>query len=625
MCGIGGTVGFGDAGLTQALVQALRHRGPDDQGAFDDPPAHLGMARLSIIDLAGGHQPMQDESGRYRVVFNGEIYNHLSLREDLERRGHRFASRADTEVIVHLFEDRGPDCVEALRGDFALAVWDRAAERLFLARDRLGVKPLYYWHRGDRFAFASELKALLAVPEISRDVDPAALDAYLSFQYVPAPATIFADVRKLPAATWLVFERGAVRTGCYWRPPPPAAGNARGGPADEEVRGALAEAVKLRLMSDVPLGAFLSGGIDSSLVVALMRRESSGPVRTFSIGFEPPDDDFNELPDARIAARAFETDHREFIVRPDAAALLPRVAWQMDEPFADSSALITLLIAREARRHVTVALTGIGGDEVFGGYPRYLGLRVAEAYDHVPRLVRRALERLGGRMRGSGGRRDFSGWAGRFLREGTTPRLERYLRWRTYFTEARKHELYSQAFRDSLGSADACAGFRAILESRTGPELDRANALDLLTYLPDDLLAMGDKMSMAWGLEVRVPFCDHRVVELASAVPMRQRLSGFRLKALLKRAARGLLPPALLSKPKQGFMIPLTRWLREDLSGLCRELLSPEQVARRGWFRPEAVTRLIELHQSRQANLAQQLYALLMLELWARRYLDRSS
>lgn len=493
---------------------------------------------------------------------------------------------------------------------------------MFLARDRLGVKPLYYWHQGGQLAFASELKALLCLPQVSRRLDHDALDRYLTFLYIPAPRTIFRDVRKLPAACWLSFSKGLLRVERYWRLPGPRQDGSRRPNLVEAARERLERAVRMRLMSDVPLGAFLSGGIDSSCVVALMSRCLDKPVQTFSIGFEKPYESYNELPAARMAANAFHTDHHEFVVKPEIAGLLPQVVWHMDEPFADSSTLLTYLIAREAKRAVTVALTGIGGDEVFGGYPRYLGAWASLYYERLPRLMRRAFANAANALPASANSRDVAGWVKRFLREGAEPGALRYLHWRSYATAALKQELYTPDLWASMDGADPYGACQAALDGASGDYLDRVNALDLQTYLPDDLLVMGDKMSMAHGLEVRVPFCDHELVEWAASIPMRQRLAGFRLKGLLKQAVGGLLPAGLLRKPKQGFMLPLARWLQEELQPLCRELLAPEQIRRRGFFRPEPITRLLDAQARGSTSWTHQVYALVVLELWCRRYLD---
>ena len=624
MCGICGTAGFADQDLLKRMCDAMRHRGPDAEGYYTDgSAAGLGMRRLSIIDLAGGQQPMTDERQRYRLVFNGEIYNHQELRRQLEAKGHRFTSQADTEAIVHLYEESQERCVEQLNGDFAFAIWDTATQRLFLARDRLGVKPLYYWHGSQRFAFASELKALLCLPEVSKALDLEALDSYLTFLYIPAPRSIFREIQKLPAGCFLTVERGAVRITRYWRLVPGTGGpSVPGGEVQEAIVAQLREAVRVRLMSDVPLGVFLSGGIDSSCVTALMSQCSRQRVQTFSLGFERPYASYSELPAARVAATTFRTDHHEFIVKPDIASLLPQVVWHMDEPFADSSALLTFLIAREARHAVTVALTGIGGDEVFGGYPRYLGAWASLSYERLPRRLRAGLARIAERLPETHTSRNVTGWMKRFTHGGLESRERRYLHWISFVHEPLKRRLYTAKLQASLEGGDPYAASYDVLTESAEAFLDQVNLLDLETYLPDDLLVMGDKMSMAHGLEVRVPFCDHRLVELAVAIPLRQRLQGFRLKGLLKHAMAPLLPPPLLHKPKQGFMVPIGQWMRRELQPLCAELLSREAVRKRGLFSPEVVDELASRHRHGAEDLTHPLYALMVLELWCQQYLD---
>lgn len=622
MCGIAGLIGRVDEPVLRRMCGAMKHRGPDDEGFAVDAAgdAALGMVRLSIVDLAAGHQPMTDECRRYDLVFNGEIYNHRTVRAELESKGHRFASQADTEVIVHLYEDEGPRCVERLSGDFAFAIWDRAQRRLFLARDRLGVKPLYYWQVGGRLAFASELKALMQLPEVSKALDPEAIDGYLRFLYIAAPRTIFQAVKKLPPACHLTFAQGKATIERYWRPEGHVSIE---GWSQAELERAILErletAVRLRLMSDVPLGAFLSGGIDSSAVVALMARAMDRPVQTFSLGFKRPYDAYNELPAAAAAARAFRTDHHEFLVTPDLAADLPRVVHHLDEPLADSSALLTFLISREAKRLVTVALTGIGGDELFGGYPRYLGLQAAAHAQRLPRLLRSPAAQLAGLLPERPGSRNLAGWTKRFTAGLMLPEEDRYLSW---ISHGDPSGLYAAEFRRQAGHADATGPYRDAMAAGSGDATDRAAALDLQLYLPDDLLMLGDKMGMAHGLEIRVPFCDHALVELACAVPMRRRMTGFRLKGLLRRVLRSLVPPELLSRPKRGFMLPIGAWLRRDLQPWCRDLLSPGRVRRRGVFDPSAVARLLETHMSGRISAAHQVYALMVFELWCEEYLD---
>jgi asparagine synthase (glutamine-hydrolysing) len=622
MCGIAGLIGQADEALLRRLCRAMKHRGPDDEGFVVDAsgPAGLGMVRLSIVDVASGHQPMTDECKRYDLVFNGEIYNHQALRAELEAKGHRFASRADTEVIVHLYEEQGAACVTRLNGDFAFAIWDRAERRLFIARDRLGVKPLYYWHAGERLAFASELKALMQLPDVPKALDPVAIDSYLRFLYIAAPRTVFQAVKKLPPACHLTFVRGRVAIERYWTPGADrSAERLTDAELEREILARLEASVRLRLMSDVPLGAFLSGGIDSSAVVALMSRAGTQPVQTFSLGFERPYDAYSELPAAAAAARAFRTAHHEVLVRPDLVADLPRVVHHLDEPLADSSALLTFLISREAKRAVTVALTGIGGDELFGGYPRYLGMRLASAARHVPAVLRRPAAGLAHLVPEQSSSRNLGGWVKRFAGALHLPEDERYLSW---ISQGDPSALYTAEFRKTAGTGEAMTAYRTALGGMPGDAADRAAALDLQFYLPDDLLMLGDKMGMAHGLEIRVPFCDHALVELACGVPMRRRLAGYRLKALFRRAVRRLLPPDLLARPKRGFMLPIGAWLRDELQPWCRDVLAPEHLARRGLFEPAAVRRLLDAHMSGRANAAHQLYALVVFELWCRDYLD---
>ena len=623
MCGICGMVGLDQPQAMVRMMERLRHRGPDDAGDFSEGPAHLGMVRLAVIDLPTGHQPLSDEKRQNWVVFNGEIYNYRALRAGLQKHGHTLVTHSDTETIVHLYEEKGEACVSDLDGDFAFAVWDTRKQQLFAARDRLGGKPLYYWHDGSRFAFASELKALLTIDGVSKDLDLEALDAYLTFLYIPAPLTPFRSIRKLPPGCSLTFQDGRLEIRPYWEPPVVTDRRTlAGSELDGFVRNELRRCVEARLVSDVALGAFLSGGLDSSSVVAFMSQASSRPVRTFSVGFQAKYADFDELDSARVAAKAFGTDHTEFRVKFEAAATLPRVVHHMDEPFADSSALLTYLISKEARRQVTVALTGIGGDEVFGGYPRYRGVRYAQRYERLPLAIRRGLAGAASLLPEShDGSHRRLGWIKRFLSAGTLPTAERYLAWRTYVTPEMKADLYGPAMRQAFVRSDAEEGMRSVLQ-RTDEEItERVHRLDLITYLPDDLLAMADRMSMAHGLEVRVPFCDHRLLESLAGVGMNRRMAGGSLKGLLKRAMRGVVPHELLEKPKQGFMAPLDAWLRDDLSGMVSDLLGAESVRRRGFFVPEAVEALLDGHRQRRVS-PHVIYALVVLELWFRDYVD---
>jgi asparagine synthase (glutamine-hydrolysing) len=462
------------------------------------------------------------------------------------------------------------------------------------------------------------------LPGLTHAVDAAALDAYFTLLYIPEPRTIFKAVKKLPAGCVLYFRQGHVRLRRYWQVPLPQGILSKPALAKQmqDVRQQLEAAVRLRLVSDVPLGAFLSGGVDSSTVVGLMARALQQPVRTFSIGFEQPFSSYNELPAARMAAQAFHTEHREYRVAPDVVQLLPKVVWHLDEPLADSSALITYLICREARANVTVALTGIGGDELFGGYPRYLGAWLALYYERLPAGLRELFSGWVRALPETATSTNLPGRFKRFVRSGPLSRNNRYLGWITYLDPMLKEELYTDTFMQAVDGADPYQAHRQVLQASTADHLSQLSALDLQTYLPGDLLMLGDKLSMAHGLEVRVPFCDHMLIEAAARIPLSQRMQGLRLKGLLRTCIRDVVPHALLRRRKQGFMVPLSAWLRRDLAGLCRELLSPERVRQRGWLRPAAVTRLVQDHQRGQTHLAHTVYSFLVFEVWCQQVLD---
>jgi len=613
-------VGAPDARLLRAMARIMAHRGPDDEGVWHDADAGLAARRLKIIDLVGGHQPMSNEDASGWLVFNGEIYNYRELRARLEAKGHRFRSRSDGETILHLYEDEGDGCLEHLEGMFAFALWDRARRRLLLARDPLGIKPLYYREQGDRLAFASEAKALLLDPTCPREPDLPALAAYLAFLYVPSPTTAFAGVRKLAPGHKLVFENGRGRVEAYWRPQAPACPITEPAAAAEQVLAALDQSVSRHLVSDVPVGVFLSGGLDSSSIVTLMRRVApSAPIRTFTLDFEEAS--FGEADAARAVARAVGSDHREFVVRPQVAEVLPTLAWHLDEPLADSSLVITHLIARLAREHVTVALSGIGGDELFIGYPRYLGLRLASHYTRlVPAPLRRGLARAAGWLPDSARSTDPTGRLRRFLEAGPLDTAERYLAWISFWKEPALRELMPAL----AGECDPFAGHREMflgaLAASAHP-MGAAAALDLSTYLPDDLLMLGDKMTMAASLEVRVPFCDRRLVEVVWSIDPKLR-SGPGLKPLLRRVMGPLLPPAILRRPKRGFMVPLAHWLRGPLAEMAGDLLSEAALRRRGLLAFPPVRQLVVDHHAGRRSHADRLFALMMLELWQRAFWD---
>ena len=628
MCGICGVVWTDphrpvEPPLLEAMTARLAHRGPDGVGYHYEPGAALGHRRLSIIDVEGGAQPLSNEDGRVWATFNGEIYNFQPLRAELERGGHVFRTRSDTEVLVHLYEDLGPRLVERLRGMFALAIWDSRTRTLFLARDRLGKKPLVYRCDEEGLRFASELKSLMVDDGFRRDVDLAALDDYLTYQYVPHPRTIFQCARKLPPAHIGVWRDGALSIERYWRPAY-APVSSRGPREDAKaVRETLTEAVRLRMVSDVPLGAFLSGGVDSTIVVGIMQSLSSRPIQTFSIGFSVPEYDETEY--ARLAARRLGTEHHEFHVSPDAAAAAEDLAECYDEPFGDSSAIPTYYVARETRRHVKAALTGDGGDEVFLGYERYRAVRWGEAFDRLPGWLRRCVAAdLWQRAPTPGLQKSRLRQAKRFLEVlGNSP-TARYRQLVTVFSDARRASLYSPELARELERREPTPWIDAIYDELPDRDfLTRTGYVDLLTYLPGDILTKVDVASMAHGLECRCPFLDHELVELVGRMPVDRKLRWGRSKAILKEAFADLLPGPIARRRKMGFGAPLDRWLRGELRGMLEETLFSRDARDRGWFAPAAVRRLVDEHQSGRWDHSHRLWALLTLEAWARRRLDR--
>jgi len=613
MCGIGGWIGRRDPEARERMRAALRHRGPDERGLYEDDSATLVHERLSIIDLKSGRQPICNEDGRLWIAFNGEIYNYRQLREDLLRRGHRFATHSDTETILHLYEELGERCPERLIGMFAFAIWDAQERKLFLARDRLGIKPLFYSGDGERLVFASELKALLARGGVRRELDPEALDHYLTFMYVPAPRTILKEVRKLPPGHTLTASDGRVQVRRYWSPPEPADVRASGSPAAaaEELADLLQEAVRCRLMSEVPLGAYLSGGLDSSLVVALMSRASAEPVNAFSVGFE--ERGFDERPHARLVAERFGANHRELVVGHQSADALPAVIRALDEPVADSAAVPTYFMARLTKEHVTVVLTGEGADELFAGYSHYKLLCWADRLSGLsPGEAAAAMGRwLGPGLLGRG-----AAYVGR-LRD----RAAAYLALKSVFTPEEKAGLYAGDLRAALRTATPPEEtVRSNLRPGDGPYLNQLLRLDLCTWLPDDLLVKVDRMTMAHGVEARVPYLDHRVVEAVMRMPPSWKLRGLTDKWILRRAAEGVLPRRIVRRRKTGFAVPVGEWAAGEMRDLVMDLLGPASVRRRGLFEPEAVSALLE---RRPYGMFQrrQVWTLLCLELWCREFL----
>lgn len=633
MCGIAGILGTDRAPVDPALLarmtDALRHRGPDDEGHYCAGPIGLGQRRLSIIDLATGHQPLSNEDGSVWVVFNGEIYNYRELRPELEKQGHRFATHSDTEVIVHAYEQYGPDCLRRFRGMFAFAIWDARQRTLFLARDRVGKKPLFYARAGGQFLFASELQALVRHPALRREVDPAAVDDYLTYGYVPAPRTIFTDVYKLPPAHHLsvrVAEDGELVPGRperYWQLEYTPKLRLREEEASEQLLELLTEAVRLRMIADVPLGALLSGGIDSGLVVALMSRLSSLPVQTFSIGFD--EGEFNELPHARLVAQRYATEHHELVVRPQALEVLPTLVRHYGEPFADSSAVPSYYVAQLTRPHVKVALNGDGGDESFAGYDRYLGYSWAHAYRRIPALLRQGMiEPLACLIPDALPRRNRLKQLKRFVQGAARPAGPRYLHWLGYLTPGQKDNLYAPAFRTRLAGHDGGAWLTDLLGqggARGLGALDSVLAADVQSYLPYDLLVKMDIATMANSLEARSPLLDHEVMEFAARLPGTCKVRRTRLKYLLKRVARDMLPAEILRRRKTGFGVPVGAWMRNELRPLVEDTLLTPAARTRAYFEPQQVRAFVDEHVSGRHDHAYPLWALLWLELWHREFL----
>ena len=633
MCGIGGFLLAG-ARLPRdelesrlwTMIATVRHRGPDDEGVWSDDRAGLAHARLSVIDLSpAGHQPMASADGTVWITFNGEIYNFAEIRRDLEKAGYRFQSRSDTEVIVNGWHAWGPRIFSRLRGMFALAIWDRRSRRLVLARDRIGKKPLYYAATADAFLFGSEIKALLAWPELPRTPDLSTIDRYLTWGYVPAPYTAFEGIRKLEAAHYLVVETRAdgfvepelVR---YWRLPEPRTVRRCRGISDlrHELVGQLEDAVRLRMVSDVPLGAFLSGGVDSSAVVAMMARIGGGTIKTFSIGFSARQ--YDETYYARMVAQRYATDHQEFVVEPDAVAVLPRLVWHYGEPFADPSAIPTYYVSEMARRKVTVALNGDGGDECFFGYNRYRAMHLVAQLDRIPQWNRTGLERLLALAPRSVQRRFKVPRIRSVLQAPKGQPCRRYAPTIVAFTDCDKDDSYSELMQaQRKGSAiDILEPYFADADTLVAA----ANWADLNTYLPDDLMVKVDVASMAHGLESRSPLLDHALMEWAAEIPEEVRMARGVTKALFKSAMEPYLPTELLYRPKKGFSPPIDQWLRHDLKELARDTLLSQNSTERGLFRREYVRGLLDEHSGLVRDHHSRLWVLLMLELWFQMWID---
>ncbi len=637
VCGLCGRVVVDGPPLKEEAIRAmcreLSHRGPDGEGVWvrkaaggeRTPQVGLGHRRLSVIDLSpAGAQPMANEDETLWLVFNGEIYNFQELREGLKARGHRFRSRTDSEVILHLYEDKGEGLLQELRGMFAFGLWDDKKGKLLLARDRLGEKPLAYARMGNDLVFASEIKALFRDTGLVPRVDPKAIFHYLTFQYVPSPMSAFAGVEKIPPAHYLTWQDGVVRLHRYWSLPHPEGRNPERIQRPEEVLERLEEAVRIRMVSDVAVGAFLSGGLDSSAVVALMSRHAQGSVRTLTVGF--PDPGYNESRYARLVSRYLGTDHAEIVVDMDIREELPKIAWHYDEPFADASAVPTYYLAKAMRSLATVALDGDGGDETLAGYDRYRAARWLGLYGRLPRTVRdgfihRVLEALP--MRGW----ERSNWLHRariFARPGEERLERRYGQWMSHFTADERASLCTKEFLEEVSDTDPLALMEKHFSggSAGGDTLQRLLRVDMASYLPDDLLVKTDIASMAHGLEVRAPFLDHHFVEFASRIPSRYKVRRGKGKFILRKALRGVLPPEILARRKMGFSPPLARWIQRDLREMAEELLTSSRARERGYFRGHRVEEILREHLGGVRNRHHQIWNLMMLELWHRVHVD---
>lgn len=627
MCGICGFFNFdgkpADRDILRRMSDVIVHRGPDEDGYLVQDHVALGMRRLSIIDLQTGRQPIPNEDESIWIVFNGEIYNFPELRKSLEALGHKFRTRTDTETIVHAYEQWGTDCPSRLNGMFAFAIWDDRKKQLFLARDRIGIKPLYYYKDDHLFAFGSELKSILQIPQIPRELNLEGLDLYLTYEYVPAPYSILKNIYKLPPGYWLLLHNGKVDIQPYWE----LEFNENKNDFEackEELLDLLQDAVKMQLISDVPLGAFLSGGIDSSTVVALMARVMDRPVKTFSIGFE--NQSYNELNYARIIAEHFQTEHHELILQPDALEWTEKLLHFLDEPLGDFSIFPTYLVSKMARDHVKVVLSGDGGDELFGGYETYIADWLDRSYQrYVPRLLReKVIAAVTAWLPPTEKKKGVINRLKRFVEGSSLPADLEHTRWMLFLAEEEKRSFYSSDVLASRNGRTAYDFMRNCFRSaRTNDRLNRQLYVDIKTYLADDILVKVDRMSMAVSLEARVPYLDHRVVEFSAALPGRFKQYHHRTKIILKEAARGLLPPQILERGKEGFSIPIKSWIRNELRPLMLEVLDSKRIQRDGLFNPRYVERLIHEHLDRRENHSHRLWALMVFHIWKDLYVDR--
>jgi asparagine synthase (glutamine-hydrolysing) len=620
MCGICGIVSFhsdnpADPSILRRMNQSLRHRGPDDEGYYQDNQMALAMRRLSIIDLHTGQQPISNEMGNVWVVYNGEIYNFRHVRSELEQRGHIFKTQTDTEVIVHAYEEYGDECVKYFNGMFAIALWDARRCRLFLARDRVGIKPLYYWAGRNQLVFGSELKALIQHPDVPRQINLVALDLFLGLEYIPAPHTIYENVFKLLPGHTLVVENGQLKINQYWEVPYQPVGQSEAESA-EILANLINESIRIRLMSDVPLGAFLSGGIDSSTIVGYMSQNMSEPVQTFSIGFE--DDTYNELPYAEAVARHFGTSHHVEVLKPDYASLAEKLVCQHDEPFADTSIFPTFLVSEVASRKVKVVLSGDGGDELFAGYDTYRAQKLNRYYGVLPSALREhILPKFADWLPPQPAKKGLINKVKRMVEGGALDPALQHTRWMIFLNSTEKESLYQSDLRATLKDQLTSEFFNGYFEKASRfDRLAQQQYVDLKTYLADDILTKVDRMSMAVSIEARVPLLDYHIVEFAMNLPPYMKLNGARTKSILRNAVKDLLPTLVLEKPKEGFSIPMKHWLTASLKPMMLDLLSQDSLQQHGYFDHRVVAKWMQEHLEGRVNHSHRLWALMVFEMW---------
>lgn len=627
MCGICGKINTDtnkkvDHNLMERMCSVLCHRGPDDGGVYLKDNVGLGHRRLSVLDVSSaGRQPMKNEDGTVWIVCNGEIYNFLELRKDLEKKGHVFSSNSDTEAIIHLYEEKGVDCLQDLRGMFAFALWDVKEKSLFMARDRLGKKPLVYSFSSKGLLFASEIKSLLFDPELPQEIDKTAIHHYLTYGYIASPRTVFPHIKKLPPAHYLVFKNNSIKIEKYWDL---SYQNKLVYGSVEEYRehffDLFFESVKMRLRSDVPFGAFLSGGIDSSIVVAVMSKLLDQPVKTFSVGFE--EEDYNELPFARLIADRYKTEHHEFIVKPDVVDVLPKLVWFYNEPYSDPSSIPTYYLSKATRQHVTVALSGDGGDECFAGYDRYANALAGRKYEKFAKYTGvRQINNIVQRLPFGQARSSFLNRSKRYLKYicGTSER--HYMRWISHLDSEMKNEIYSLSFKEDIRGIEP-SDYIENLYSCSDAEsfIDKMLNVDVMSYLPEDLMVKADIASMACSLEVRSPFIDHKIMEFSASLPSDMKIHKGTLKYFLKQASSDLLPAEVIQRKKLGFGLPIELWLRGDLKEMTYDMLLDKRAIERGYFRREKIEALLTEHMTGKCNHCYRIWNLLCLELWFKAY-----